>query len=184
VLFLHYSGHGSNVPDKHGDEADCRDEMLCPTDLAWQDPLLDAWLRQRCDALPAGVNLTVLMAGCQSGTITRRLEPPEAPLLERYLPSPWDLMAVESRRQLRGALRGERAAMRKQANRSQDIVHAQNGPLSYRELHARTRQLVKKGKYAQVPQLEGRNEYFDLPFLGWCPSIACIKEQRRMLIAH
>src|SRR5262245_47439116 len=61
VLFLHYSGHGSNVPDKNGDEADFRDEILCPTDLDWQDPLLDDWLRQRFDALPAGVNLTVLM---------------------------------------------------------------------------------------------------------------------------
>ena len=45
VLLLHYSGHGSNVPDRNGDEADRRDEILCPTDLDWQDPLLDDWLR-------------------------------------------------------------------------------------------------------------------------------------------
>ena len=205
VLFLHYSGHGSNVPDKNGDEADFRDEILCPTDLDWQDPLLDDWLRQRFDALPAGVNLTVLMDCCHSGTITRRLEPPDAPIIERYLPSPWDLMAVESSRQIRGAMRGQRAEMRKKAKRSKEIVHVdmpeflisgcrdtqtsadayikgsyngaltyslvaalkeKNGQLSYRELHDRTIQLVKKGKYAQVPQLEGRSEYFDLPFLA------------------
>ncbi len=29
VLLLHYSGHGSNVPDANGDEADHRDEILC-----------------------------------------------------------------------------------------------------------------------------------------------------------
>ena len=45
VLYLHYSGHGSNVPDKNGDEADHRDEILCPSDLDWKDPLTDDWLR-------------------------------------------------------------------------------------------------------------------------------------------
>ena len=39
VLLLHYSGHGANVPDKNGDEADHRDEILCPTDLDWKKPL-------------------------------------------------------------------------------------------------------------------------------------------------
>ena len=42
VLLLHYSGHGVNVPDKNGDEADHRDEILCPADLDWKDPLTDA----------------------------------------------------------------------------------------------------------------------------------------------
>ena len=31
VALLHYSGHGSNVPDDNGDESDGRDEILCPT---------------------------------------------------------------------------------------------------------------------------------------------------------
>jgi uncharacterized caspase-like protein len=29
VLLIHFSGHGSNVPDDNGDEADNRDEILC-----------------------------------------------------------------------------------------------------------------------------------------------------------
>jgi len=45
TLVLHYSGHGANVPDKNGDEADGRDEILCPHDLDWKDPLTDDWLR-------------------------------------------------------------------------------------------------------------------------------------------
>ena len=45
VLLLHYSGHGSNVPDDNKDEADGRDEILCPTDLNWDDPMRDDWLR-------------------------------------------------------------------------------------------------------------------------------------------
>src|SRR5512137_2340049 len=70
TLRLHYSGHGSNVPDKNGDEADHRDEILCPTDLDWKDPLLDDWLRSAFDKLPAGVNFTVIMDCCHSGTNT------------------------------------------------------------------------------------------------------------------
>jgi len=46
TLLLHYSGHGSNVPDDNGDEADHRDEILCPTNLDWEDPLRDDWLRK------------------------------------------------------------------------------------------------------------------------------------------
>ena len=45
VAVLHYSGHGSHVPDDNGDESDGRDEILCPTDLDWDDPLRDDWLR-------------------------------------------------------------------------------------------------------------------------------------------
>lgn len=45
VILLHYSGHGANVPDKNGDEADNRDEILCPTNLDWYDPLTDDWMR-------------------------------------------------------------------------------------------------------------------------------------------
>lgn len=102
VLLLHYSGHGANVPDDDGDEADRRDEILCPTDLDWKDPLRDDWLRKSFDSVRAGVSLTVVMDCCHSGTNTRAISPPDAPVVERYLPSPWDLVATESGRRLRG----------------------------------------------------------------------------------
>lgn len=102
VLFFHFSGHGSNVPDDNGDEADARDEILCPTDLDWKKPLRDDWLRESFDKVKPGVSLTVVMDCCHSGTITRALHPPDAPVIERYLPSPWDLVATESGRRLRG----------------------------------------------------------------------------------
>lgn len=109
VLFVHYSGHGSNVPDKSGDEADFRDEILCPTDLDWKDPLLDDWLRSLFDTVAEGVNLTVVMDCCHSGTNTRAIMPldSKAPM-QRFLPCPLDLLAVESGRALRGALRSTR----------------------------------------------------------------------------
>lgn len=205
VLLLHYSGHGSNVPDNDGDEADRRDEILCPTDLDWKDPLRDDWLRRAFDRLPAGVNLTVIMDCCHSGTITRAIEPPDVPVKERFLPSPWDLVAVESGRRLRGVVRGGRRELVRQARRSRDVVFVdipeilisgcrdtqtsadayiggsfngaltyhlvtaikeKKGQLTYRELHARTIELLREGRFSQVPQLEGRKQVLDRPFLS------------------
>ncbi len=124
VLLLHYSGHGSNVPDDDGDEADKRDEILCPTDLDWKDPLRDDWLRKTFDKLKAGVSLTVIMDCCHSGTNTRAILPPDAPIKERYLPSPWDLVAAESGRKLRGAVKGELRSSSRAKRRKSDVVHA------------------------------------------------------------
>lgn len=127
VLYLHYSGHGSNVPDKNGDEADHRDEILCPTDLDWNDPLTDDWLRTTFNKLKAGVNLTVVMDCCHSGTNTRAILPPDAPVIDRYLPSPWDLIATESGRGLNGKTRGTLRASSRAARRRSDIVVADIG---------------------------------------------------------
>jgi len=122
VLLLHYSGHGANVPDKDGDEADHRDEILCPTDLDWKDPLTDDWLRTTFDKLRKGVSLTVIMDCCYSGTNTRALLPPDAPVISRYLPNPWDIMAEESGRKLRGKQRGEMRASSRAQRKKSDIV--------------------------------------------------------------
>lgn len=124
VLLLHYSGHGANVPDDNGDEADHRDEILCPTDLDWNDPLRDDWLRKTFDTLRAGVSLTVIMDCCHSGTNTRAITPPDEPIKERYLPCPLDLMATESGRALRGKLRGQMGRAARGKKRKSDIVHA------------------------------------------------------------
>lgn len=123
VLLFHYSGHGSNVPDDNGDEADNRDEILCPTDLDWKNPLRDDWLRKAFDRVKPGVSLTVLMDCCHSGTITRAVLPPDAPMVERYLPSPWDLVAVESGRKLKGRLTtGVHGASRAARAKSDTVV--------------------------------------------------------------
>lgn len=124
VLFLHYSGHGSNVPDRNGDEADRRDEILCPTDLDWKDPLSDDWLRSTINKLRSGARLTVVMDCCHSGTNTRAIPSAHEPSIDRYLPNPWDLMAEESGRRLRGAVRGTLRRSRRAARRRSDVVEA------------------------------------------------------------
>ena len=124
TLLLHYSGHGANVPDNNGDEADGRDEILCPTDLDWKDPLTDDWLRSTFNRMKKGVSLTVIMDCCHSGTNTRAILPPDAPIVPRYLPNPWDIMAEESGRKLKGKVRGELRASSRAASKKSDVVHA------------------------------------------------------------
>jgi metacaspase-1 len=124
VAVLHYSGHGSNVPDDNRDEADGRDEILCPTDLDWNDPLRDDWLRTTFDGLRAGVKLTVIMDCCHSGTNTRAILPPDAPVKERYLPSPWGLAAAESGRSLPRKVTSELRRSARASRKAKDIVSA------------------------------------------------------------
>ena len=108
VLYFHFSGHGSNVPDQDGDEADGRDEIFCPTDLNWRDPLRDDWVRVVLDTLPEGVNLTMITDCCHSGSITRAIVPPDAERISRYLPCPRDIFAAESGGELTGTVNSVR----------------------------------------------------------------------------
>ena len=124
TLVLHYSGHGSNVPDDNGDEADGRDEILCPTDLNWDDTMRDDWLRDTFDTLPADVSLTVIMDCCHSGTNTRAIQPPDVKVKQRYLPSPWGIGAAESGRSLPRKVTSELRRSPRSARKGKDIVNA------------------------------------------------------------
>ena len=125
VALIHYSGHGSHVPDDNQDESDGRDEILCPANLDWDDPLRDDWLRTTLDGVKAGVNLTVIMDCCHSGTNTREVLPPDAPVKQRYLPSPETLKAVESGRSAPRKVTSELRASPRAARKTRDIVKAQ-----------------------------------------------------------
>jgi len=69
-LFFHYSGHGGSVPDDNGDEADGKDEALCPVDYSSAGLLRDdEAYRLLVGPLQAGVSLTCVLDCCHSGTI-------------------------------------------------------------------------------------------------------------------
>jgi hypothetical protein len=68
-LVFHYSGHGSQVSDRDGDETTDRlDEILCPYDLDWDHPLTDDDLAAACANVPQGALLTAILDCCHSGT--------------------------------------------------------------------------------------------------------------------
>ena len=47
-----------------------------------------------------------------------------------------------------------------------EAIRKSRGRLTYRQLHDRAAAMLKTRKFEQVPQLEGRSERFDQPFLG------------------
>ncbi len=68
-LFFHFSGHGSQVRDTSGDEADGFDETILPMDYQSaghivDDEIYDIMVRR----LPKGARLTSVMDCCHSGT--------------------------------------------------------------------------------------------------------------------
>lgn len=94
-LVFHYSGHGSQVSDRNGDEtSDGLDEILCPYDLDWDRPLTDDDLAAACADVPRGALLTVILDCCHSGTGLRDFARPcgiplaDVPHRSRFLPPP------------------------------------------------------------------------------------------------
>eukprot|EP00899_Mesostigma_viride_P020135 jgi/Mesvir1/28122/Mv04701-RA.1 len=72
TLFLHYSGHGTQVPDEDGDEEDGMDEALVPLDFeATGKALTDDELRKSLfDQIPHGARLYAFFDCCHSGTMS------------------------------------------------------------------------------------------------------------------
>jgi metacaspase-1 len=71
VVAITYSGHGTWVPDDDGDEADKRDEALCPYDIAANGPLLDDELYEMLCERERGTRVVMISDSCHSGTVAR-----------------------------------------------------------------------------------------------------------------
>lgn len=68
-LFLSFSGHGTQVRDEDGDEADGYDEAICPRDYATAGLLVDDDLnRLLVQPLPRGARLHAVIDACHSGS--------------------------------------------------------------------------------------------------------------------
>jgi hypothetical protein len=68
-----YSGHGTWVPDVSGDEADGRDEAICPIDMGddGHNVILDDELGTAYAGLVPGATLLVVFDSCHSGSAYR-----------------------------------------------------------------------------------------------------------------
>lgn len=107
VLYFHYSGHGSQMIDTRydtDDEPDGLDEIICPIDLNWRDKVItDDQLKAVFDKVPTGVNLTVVLDCCHSGSgldqsyqyqsmgVAKVDYDPLSPNKNRLLPMPADI---------------------------------------------------------------------------------------------
>jgi hypothetical protein len=109
TIVFHYSGHGSQLPSKV--EKDGWEEIICPIDLNWTTKVItDDTLRQVFDRVPNGVNTTLILDCCHSGTaldqdesmtITRELSTvPPAVTDGRYLAPPANVMKKLATREM------------------------------------------------------------------------------------
>jgi hypothetical protein len=71
TLAFQFSGHGTELPDDDGDEADGTDEAFVPVDWQASKFLVDDDLRDVLITIPDGVAMTCFIDCCHSGTITR-----------------------------------------------------------------------------------------------------------------
>ena len=70
LLFLCFSGHGSQTTDLNGDEKDGLDEMIISADLqSINDDSLNSLIRTSIPASSTNVSLFVLFDSCHSGTM-------------------------------------------------------------------------------------------------------------------
>lgn len=88
TLYIHYSGHGSQIPDGYSvsdgynnnvldGEVDRLDEIICPIDLDWRDNIIrDDDFNRIFSVLEEGVHLTVVLDCCHSGDGLRGLVNP------------------------------------------------------------------------------------------------------------
>ena len=97
VLVFYYSGHGSQVRDRDGDElSDALDEVICPYDMDWDGNFLsDDDFDRMVEALPSDVLLEAFFDCCFWGAGPRGIGPEGETLRPdvRYLPPPFDIAA-------------------------------------------------------------------------------------------
>ena len=73
-LVFTYSGHGTWLPDRDGDEPDRRDEALCAIDYEDGGLIVDDELAAIFAQRRYGVRVTIVSDSCHSGTVARFVE--------------------------------------------------------------------------------------------------------------
>ncbi len=71
IAVITYSGHGTWVPDEDDDEADGRDEALCPYDIAEGNVLTDDEMYEIFSERTRGARIIFISDSCHSGTLSR-----------------------------------------------------------------------------------------------------------------
>lgn len=176
-----YSGHGSNVPDKDGDEEDGRDECICLYDRFF----IDDEIRELFKLLHPEATLVMISDSCHSGTVTRAFlramgdANSDERLMPRYLPPKDDaearlinLETVNARIffpepnmkeiLIAGCLPTEYSYDARVNGRNNGAFTAyalqilkQNRNITFNDFYAKLRKILPSGNYPQTPCLEG-----------------------------
>lgn len=88
-LVYHHSSHGSQIPDKDGDEQDNMDEILCTYDFDWEGTYIsDDEMKDILKNLKPGVTMDIIIDACHSGTMLRNLNE-----TSKFIPCPFSFSA-------------------------------------------------------------------------------------------
>jgi metacaspase-1 len=192
TLLLTYSGHGSWIPDRSGDEPDGRDECLCPHDIAQNRPLVDDQLLELFSARAPKTRLVFISDSCHSGSVSRAAPPivgDDAPQRIRFLPPTRFLGAAEAavaERLARPVASGRprHAALLLSGCRDTEYSYdarfngRANGAftycalkslkanMSYRDWYRAIREHLPSSSYPQSPNLYASESWKDWPALG------------------
>jgi metacaspase-1 len=100
VAVFYFSGHGSQIRDRNGDElSDGLDEIICPYDMDWdrETYIVDDDLDALFDTIPPDILLEAFFDCCFWGAGSRELVSPARPQAlrgdVRYIPPPFDIAA-------------------------------------------------------------------------------------------
>lgn len=92
IIVFHFSGHGSQVLDINNDENDGLDEIICPYDMDWNNPLTDDIINNIIK-IKKGVNFTMILDCCHSGSGNRDfIRPGVVPIESKFLSPPTALI--------------------------------------------------------------------------------------------
>jgi hypothetical protein len=214
TLYFHYSGHGSQTIDTDYDlnkEPDKLDEIICPVDLDWREKVIrDDDLKRIFDKVPAGVQLTVVLDCCHSGSGMDHMNQWQPPTEKseynytltndkddharsRALPMPADILnrglgldigvpkrSVQSRDidnvglMISGCQSQQTAADARIDNMYCgaatyaliNTLKKHNYKITYRDLVKKMNDFMVAYGYAQRPELNGSERYFNETFLA------------------
>ena len=162
LLFLCFSGHGSQTTDLNGDEKDGLDEMIISADLqSISDDLLNSLIRTSIPASSTNVSLFVLFDSCHSGTMLDlkyqyldTLNINNLTLNEKNADTNCNVVMIS------GCLDKQTSADAYINNKSQGAMTWSfleslntNPAMTWKELTQSMRSLLSKSKFEQIPQL-------------------------------
>jgi len=165
TLLIHYSGHGTQLLDKHGDEEDGYDEAI----YLYDGTVIDDDIGDSLKAIPEGATVILMFDSCFSGTITR------VPIRNRFIPNrnvprtvkkrvrvlPWDMKWVvfsgcgEQQTSADAYLDG-----RYNGAFTYYALKTLTPGITYQEWLTAIRQYLPSHDFDQIPTLEGKNDLF------------------------
>lgn len=168
VIYIHYSGHGSFVKDRNGDEEDGYDEALYLHD----GPLIDDDLNNSLRATPDKVVVILLLDSCYSGTATRdvfskgRFMPPKDFTPKEHIRVKRKFYDYMSWVVFSGCAENQTSADacidgKFNGAFSYFAFYTLRGNMTYRQWHAKIREFLPSKDFDQAPTLEGPPELLD-----------------------